>query len=75
MIQVTDNDIHVVVETYLDQMCRKFHNQNGIVVTWKQLGSINKENIKENRLRGCNSDRSLATTTQTSVERRYIQGL
>ena len=52
---VTDNDIHVAVETYLDQMHRNFHNQNGIVVTQKQLGSINKENIEENRLWECNS--------------------
>ena len=38
-----ENDIHTATETYLNQMCRKFHSQNNIVATQKDSSS-NKEN-------------------------------
>ena len=65
MTRVTDNDIHVAVETYLDQMRRTFCNQNGIVV----IGSSLPVSIKRTGCRDVILDRSLA---RTSVERREI---
>lgn len=46
MTRVTENDVHVATETYLNQMRRKYRSQNDIVATRKHRSSskADKEN-------------------------------